>query len=248
MIDFAYIKFRNPKTAILFITIFGFLFFQKANLFCQEKRITFILENQKRFAFIKTFGNDDYFALIDQYSAIKSKARQTEPYLIFGTSKISFIFLVGSIFFETFTHFNQTFIAQMNLPAISHSNNIFIPLNSFIQALNSIGFLKCTTYKDRISIYLIKPTFTENAKTVNKVISDSKSHLRQEKHSQTEDLTSNASNQIPKFIQSSIDYFLLNPSPENSSFKPIQNTGIKKDTAINIPPKYYVLPPILKEK
>lgn len=248
LIDFASIKYRNIKNSIVFITFLSSLIFLTANLFSQEKRIVFVLENQRRFAIIKTFGIVEYFALIDQHPTIKSKARHFGPYLFFGTDKVSFLFLAGSLFFETITHFNQTFVSQMNLPAIAHSNKIFVPLNSFLQALNSIKFLECTTYKDKIVIRLIKQTFAEKPKTENKVSFDTKIHSKQEKLKQSEVLISNASNQIPKFIQSSIDYFLLNPSPENSSFKPIQKTGIKKDTAVNIPPKYYVLPSILKDK
>lgn len=248
MIEFVFIKFRKIITAVIFIIIFCSLFFFTANLFCEEKRITFFFENQKQAAIIKTFGDDKYFALSDHFLTTKSKVRQSEPYLIFGTGKISFIFIAGSFFFEIITHFNHTFVAQMNLPVIEHSNNIFVPLNTFIQALNSIKFLECTTYKDRIVIRLIKPIFPEKAKPVSKVFDDSEIHSKQEKTKQLEVITSNISNQIPKFIQSSIDYFLLNPSHKKTSFMFIQKNRIKKDTTVKIPPKYYVLPPFLKEK
>ncbi|MGQ9818778.1 MAG: hypothetical protein ACUVQ1_02465 [Candidatus Kapaibacteriales bacterium] len=135
----------------------------------------------------------------------------------------------------------------MNLPAITHLDKIFVPLKSFIQALTSIKFLDCTTSKDKVVIRLIKPTVVGQPNPLNQLSPSSSNYFKQGDSTQPEVFTSNISNTLPKFIQYSIDYFLLNPN--NSSSKATQRIGVrKKDTTLNIPPKYYVLPPILKEK
>lgn len=243
-------KIEKSQKRWIFLSPFIFLILFPTNLFPQEKKFTFQFENQKRIVTVKTIGNDEYFSAIELLQLSKKRMQGVDPFLFADLNGISFLFLSGSFFFEIHTKFGYISTAQMNLPAITYFNTIYVPLKPFIEILSSLKILDCHFSKGKMIVNLKKTAKEEMKIASNQILKNpTKERNISENKIQTNQITNTqSSDSIPKFIKSSVDYFLLNPSSENQAFKLIPRRTDTKDTIVNIPPKYYVLPPKMKGK
>lgn len=216
----------------------------------QQRKIIFFFENQKRTATIQTFGSDEYFSLSDFLPYHLSKRIELKPLASIELNGISFLFLSGAMFFEISTKYGQNAVLQMKLPVISFSNQIYVPFKSFINALSSLKFLELKILENKIFVKLVeqksdkkitlsKTNPTEQGTNVLKRKTEPNDFSPTQQHTPS-------STSLPKFIKLTKDYFLLNPQ-ENDKFNFKSGTYPKWDTITNVPPKYYVLPPIIKK-
>jgi hypothetical protein len=175
----------------------------------------------------------------------------------FQIGKVSFTFLPGSFFF-ILTEKSGEHIFQMLRPAINNGKTLLIPFKSFVECLYNSGLFDTSNSSKSLAFKLkeeklpapvqIEAKKTE-AKRASLEASKTISPVKQEK-TKTES-RGGTSEPMPKLVLTNYERF--NPKPEKLTIKQTSEKKLTpkekinpKDTTKPIPPKYYVLPPELK--
>lgn len=205
---------------------------------------------------LMSINNFDYFSFDDLTRANISKA--LEQNYIYSFGKNTLFFLPGSRFFFLIDKYDNKHQYQMVRPTFLLGDKLLIPLGSFLDCLSNSNLFE-TSFSNKSFAFKFKESKKENIGiTPQKETIGSKSRTQNNKGSglqedNKEETTSpNESTKIPKLVLTNYERFSLIKSkatgedlqinPNKEIVKP------KKDTAGKIPPKFYVLPPQLKNK
>lgn len=242
----------------LLLLIPQFLFTQQIN-----NTITFKIDNFQKTLKINTFNRKEYFSLSNLYRAqIKHSNSRQEPFTV-QCGNYQFSFLPGSIYFtlKDLKQGNER-ILQISSPTIDLNGELWIPLKAFINCLTSIPLFEHSLALNSIVLNTNKEKLIKSSlekKTVATTSQTNRTNRNRIKQSLEKNKTNKPISPLPRINLTLNERLSLEPQPpapsnrsnfhKNSSEKMKEISKQKSrttDTTANIPPKYYVLPPVLK--
>jgi hypothetical protein len=254
------LHFLKNVLLLLVLLIPQFLFTQQLG----SNTIILKIDNFKRALKVAAFNGKEYFALSNFTPLqIKHKSNQTEPFAV-KCGNYQFSFLPGSIYFilRNLRQGNEQ-ILQISSPAIYLNGELWIPLKAFTNCLTSIPLFEHSVAGNSIALNTKKEKPTKSSLETNKRTTTSQPNRVKENKTQqafdTREQPAKIISPLPKINLTLNERLALEPQPsttsnKNNSYKgkseKIKETPKQKsrtaDTTLNIPPKYYVLPPALK--
>ncbi len=205
---------------------------------------------------LMSINNFDYFYFDNLTHANISKALEQNYSYSFG--KNTLFFLPGSRFFFFIDKYENKHQFQMVRPTLLLGDKLLIPLGSFLDCLSNSNLLE-TSFSNKSFAFKFKESKKENIGiTFQKEAIGSKSSTQSKKgrglleENKEETTSPDEPTKIPKLVFTNYERFSLIKSKatrENLQINPNKEiVKPKKDTTGKIPPKFYVLPPQLKNK
>jgi hypothetical protein len=230
--------------------------FLSITLFAQgERKIRFGIDNNYNSIVITSINGYEYFSFENQKHNSASNALGNFIYS-FGDYQIQF--LPGSFFFVLKGKDKTEMIFQLNRPILSFKDKLLIPFRSFLSCLSSSGKFDSTgnnlaiSFKTKSHLEVTQKTESFKEKQSNKksneerkssVARESSMDKRKTKFTEVEESA------FPRVLLTERERFSLKKMPfAVKETKPQPNITLPqsaKDTT-KVPPKFYVLPPELK--
>lgn len=229
------------------VVLIPFFLLQYIGLIAQKH--FFSLDGHIQSISVVKLKNIDYFSF---------DVKESENYC-YRFGKSSLIFLPGSKFFTLIDKSNTQYEFQMQRPTILLNNRLMIPLETFLDCLKNAGLFEYSS-TPRSFAFLYKKHIIQTAnvaKTKKEIIKENQKVRNEAKETknkieiQNDDKTLEPSS-IPRLVLTNNERFSLVP-PKGKRISVIgksNNTNhidkMQNDTTGKIPPKFYVLPPELK--
>ncbi|MGC8957428.1 MAG: hypothetical protein ACP5LT_06345 [Candidatus Kapaibacteriota bacterium] len=206
---------------------------------------------------ITNFKGTDYFAFDIKTQKLIGRHPDFEKYT-YRLGSNSFHFLPGSKFFILFDTFGNENDFQMQKPAILVGDNLFIPLRSFLDCLSNSGLFE-SSFSQKSFAFRYKQivknndNFTKDSKANIEDIDKTKKQQPQSKINKkiNKEVRPFEQSSTPRLVFTNYERFSLVPAKEKQMHKlkkgeivPQKNNH--NDTLGKVPPKFYVLPPELK--
>ncbi|MFN3781216.1 MAG: hypothetical protein ACK4SO_03465 [Candidatus Kapaibacteriota bacterium] len=170
----------------------------------------------------------------------------------FGETSLSF--LPGSIFFAiNHTSFGKQEF-QMNRPAILYKDKLLIPFVSFFNCLSNSGVFASSVSAKSFAFKYKEPKKQENLPPPNEMKTNEKEFVQRDTSSipkGVQAIVDSQNRSLPRLVLTNNERFNLEPRVERQSTidtkeLKIKNKRTDEDTTRKVPPKYYTLPPELK--
>lgn len=233
-------------------------------LFTQQfsNTTTLKIDNFKKTLKITIFNGKEYFALSNfPRPQIKNSANQQEPFSV-QCGNYQFSFLPGSIYF-ILSNLKQGSerILQISSPTIDLNGELWIPLKTFINCITSIPLFEHSIAGNSIILNTKKEKTIRLSPEQNKYATTPQTNRNKENKTRqtfgrSEQPAKNTISPLPRINLTLNERLAREPQPSNKNNLYKNNTKNTKeipkqksrttDTTVNIPPKYYVLPPVLK--
>lgn len=243
-----FIKFFQNIRERIFLSLFLF-FFPISFIQPQTTKKHFLVVDNKTYPIVISQINDYEYFYFNVQNSKKYYQQQKNKYdLSFGKYKL--FFLPGSFFFSISISEHQGQILQLNRPVVELNQRLLIPFWSFLSCLNSTGYFD---YFAHSNSYIYKTKSNEKPIAKEKPRENSLNKISNEKVAKEiqrhkDNVVTNIRSS-PKILLTERERFSLQKIPFeipiNENINLEYKTPIKIDT-ISIPPKYYVLPPELK--
>lgn len=235
-----------------------FLFILLINFFINlnakgQQRYFFSLDHNVHSIWVANIKGTEYFTFDSPSKNLKS-SNSTELYE-YKFGKNSFSFLPGSQFFRLEDKYGHHHHFQLHRPVIIIDGKLFVPLRSFLDCLvNSNLFQISFAPKSYAFVFLENqkvfalPKTSKETKVI--VENEAKKSSNSNQYQILQD--SEESKKFPRLVLTNNERFLSTNGNQiklqgKGYNKELENQGNKnKDTTGKIPPKYYVLPPELK--
>ncbi|MCX7880170.1 MAG: hypothetical protein N2517_05870 [Ignavibacteria bacterium] len=251
--------FKSGSATLLHRTVFLLLFpFFLVEGVCSlqpERKVFFNIANFRSVCVVSNFKNIEYFSWDNNFNKHLAKNKSFQKYsLKFG--KTSLVFFIGTFYFVLIDETNESEIFQLTLPTIEVSGMVYVPLTSFLNCIEksqkydvSIINNNVTLRKRKSNIALkteakhqhLKRETTETIIETQKIDETTETHLSNPSTMPKVNLT------IYELLSLEKDKEFTTKKRGVKQRKPIESP--KKavtDTTGKVPPKYYVLPPELK--
>lgn len=257
---FCSLHFLKGVSLLLVLLIPQIIFAQQFN-----NTITFKIDNFKRTLKITVFNGKEYFAFSNLLrTQIKHTDNQME-YFVAQCGGYQFSFIPGSIYFilDDLKQESQQ-ILQISSPSIFLNGELWIPLKAFTNCLISLSSFEHSLVANSITLN------TKREKTTKSLL-EKKKYMAMPQTNRIKDYTisepfdkgqqpTKPTPPLPRINLTSNERLSLEPRsyiPINNSNSYKTNSNSRKtnelpeskppgDSTVNIPPKYYVLPPVLK--
>lgn len=244
-----FIKFYQNIRERIFLSLFLF-FFPISFIHPQTTKKHFFVVDNRTYPIVITQLNGYEYFYFDVQNSKKYVQQQQKNNFDFTLGKYKFFFLPGSFFFSISISEHPGQILQLNRPVIELNQRLLIPFWSFLSCLNSTGYFDYFTHSNSY-IYKTKSNEKPIAKekprenSLNK-ISDEKVANKIQRHK--DNVVTNIKS-FPKILLTERERFSLQKIPFEIPINENNNLDYKipiKIDTVSIPPKYYVLPPELK--
>ncbi len=243
-----FVKFFQNWRERIFLSLFLFIF-SASSIQSQTTKKQFLVIDNKTFPIVISQINEYEYFYFDVQDLGKSFKQQINNFN-FSFGKYKLFFLPGSFFFSISRNEQLVQILQLQRPVLEINQRLFIPFRSFLSCLNSTGYFD---YQANLNSFIFKtkpiekPFAKETQRENNlKKISNDKvtKEIQRNKDNEGANIKS-----LPKILLTERERFSLQKIPFeipiNENNKQKNEVPIKIDT-VSIPPKYYVLPPELK--
>mgnify|MGYP001057398352 CR=1 FL=1 len=236
------------------ISPFVLLLFCSINLFAQgEKKIRFGIDNHFYTIIINSINNNEYFFF-------EERKPKKQPHIVsdiyaysFGNYQIQF--LPGSVFFVLLHQDRIEMIFQLSRPVLIFNEKLLIPFRSFLSCLSSCGMFDSSgsdlaiSFKTKTNFSMTHRVGKQQEKQFN-IKSDDTNPNSSFIESPSKKQEYNFSEfTFPKVLLTEKERFSLKKEPfaiqEFRIKQSITKPRLANDT-MNVPPKFYVLPPELK--
>ncbi len=243
----------------LLLLIPQFLYTQQIN-----NTITLKIDNFQKTLKITTFNGKDYFALSNFSQPQSRHGKNQQEIFSVQCGNYQFSFFPGSIYFilRDLRQGSER-ILQISSPAINLNGELWIPFKTFTNCLTSIPLFEHSLAGNSIvfNTKREKPT-KPSLERKNEVTTSKTNRVKENKTQQTFDRSDQPAKVISPLprINLTLNERLAGgpqPSTTNNKNEPYKGSSEKMqgtpkqksrttDTTVNVPPKYYVLPPVLK--
>lgn len=242
---------------LLMLLIPQFLFAQQFS-----NTTTLKIDNFKKTLKITIFNGKEYFALSNLLRPqIKHSNNRQEPFSV-QCGNYQFFFLPGSIYFilREIKQGNER-ILQISSPTIDLNGELWIPLKTFTKCLTSTplfehslagNLIVLNTKKEKTT----KPSVGKDKHATTPQTNRNKENKTQQRFDNSEQPAKSTISPLPRINLTLNERLAREPQPSDKNNLHKNNAENRKetpkqkyrttDTTVNIPPKYYVLPPVLK--
>ncbi len=262
---------RAPSSLLFLKDLFLLcLFFMPHILFTQQSNNTvlFKIDSHRATLKIATFNGKEYFAFSSLNRVPIKRANKQEEYFTIQYGKYQFTFIQGSIYFVLGnSELQNEQILQISVPTIYLNGELWIPFKSFTNALVSIPLFEYSISSNSVILNTKKEKITKASPekkryTPNDTIPTKTNRLKNRRASESfgaKNQPTKPTSPLPRLNLTTNERFSLESRsllPEDKKSSTSRNANktiiektkqkVQRDTTIDIPPKYYVLPPVLK--
>ncbi len=220
---------------------------------CQSyKKLYFSIDDKVRAIYVIKLKEFEYFYFESLDKGRKNFVEDSKSYTyVFGQT--SLFFLPGSMFFALYHKSFGKFEFQMNRPAILYKDKLLIPFFSFLECLSNSGIFASSLSSKSFAFKYKEPKKQENAPFAQitpkkKEPVDTAATPIPKVDEKMEDTQSRS---LPRLVLTNNERYSLEPNDGkqkamNTKELESKNKRQNDDTLSKVPPKYYILPPELK--